>query len=99
MAGPRAGSPGPRRHRTIIDDGCEKRRQPADPCNLPFLPCPHRNGGAGKGYVPQWLSPVDLPSLPAYGDPVSAPTGPRRFGSLVEAPRASSVVVADPEDQ
>ena len=34
-----------------------------------------------------------------YGDPVSAPTGPRRFGSLVEAPRASSVVVADPEDQ
>ena len=69
MAGPRAGSPEPRRHRTIIDDGCEKRRQPADPCNFPFLRCPHRNGGIGNGYIRQWLAPVDLPSLPALRRP------------------------------
>ena len=52
MSGPRAGCHlGPVDIETTIDDGCEKRRQPADPCNLPFLPCPHCNGGTGNGYI------------------------------------------------
>ena len=35
----------------------------------PFLPCPNHNGGAGQGYVPQWLVPVDPPSLQALRRP------------------------------
>ena len=78
MAGPRAGSPGLIDIETIIDDGCEKRRQAADPCNFPILRCPHRNGGTGKGHARQWLT---LRHCRHYGDPVSAPTSPRRSWS------------------
>ena len=67
MAGP--GHLGPVGIETIIGEGRYNRRQPADPCNFPFLRCPHRNGGAGKGYVRQWLAPVDLRSLPALRRP------------------------------
>ena len=67
MAGP--GHLGPGDIETIIGDGREKRRQPADPFNFPFLPCPHRNGGIGQGPIRQWLAPVALPSLPALQRP------------------------------
>ena len=59
---------GPGDIETIIDDGCDNRRHPLTPVT-PFLPCPHHNGGAGKGYVRQWLAPVDPPSLPALRRP------------------------------
>ena len=75
MAGPRAGSPGLIDIETIIDDGCEKRRQAADPCNFPILRCPHRNGGTGKGHARQWLT---FGHCWHCGDPVFAPTSPRR---------------------
>ena len=54
---------------TTIDEGRDNRRQPADPRNFPFLPCPRPNGGAGQGYARQWLAPVALPSLPALQRP------------------------------
>ena len=84
---------------TTIGEDRDNRRQPADLCNFPFLPCPHRKGGTGKGYIRQWLAPVDLPSLPGLNDPVFAPTGPQRVGPVAEAPHAltsRSVVVARP---
>ena len=69
MARPRAGSPGPRDIEAIIGEGRDNRRQAADPCNFPILRCPHRNRGAGQGYLRQWLAPVDPPSLPALRRP------------------------------
>ena len=61
MAGP--GHQRPVHIETNIGEGRDNRRQPADPCSPPFLRCPHRNGGTGKGYIQQWLAPVDLRSL------------------------------------
>ena len=69
MAGRGPGHLGPGDIEIIIGDGCDKRRQPADPFNFPFLRCPHRNGDAGQGPIRQWLAPVDLPSLPGLRRP------------------------------
>ena len=97
MAGRGPGHLGPIAIEAIIGEGRDNRRQAADPCNPSFSDVPTATAApvratSRNGWL--WLT---FRHCRHNGDPVFAPTGPRRFGSLVEVAHASScgsVVVA-----